>query len=305
MRLSWLASLLLAASLVHAQNPAAPQVAPPTPQEPPAPPDIRTLMLEVEQNARRSEVLTRDYTYRVHMVNDELTRSGQVKKTVATDAESFTIDGVRVNKVIARDGKPLPPKDAQKEDEAVDKTVKRAREERAKLQAKDKPTNSRGDQVLTVSRMLELGAFNNIRPGEYAGRPVWLIDYTGDPKAKTHTEFEKVFRNLVGTVWIDQKDHVVVAVKGHFLNDFKIGGGLLASVSKSTHFEFRAARVDGSVWVPDTIDAEGSFHYLLFGGFTGRIHVQTSDFKRFRSSATVNPNVREVDDRQPEAAPKQ
>ena len=295
MRLSWLAVLPLAACLAHAQEPATPQVASPKAAELPPPPDARTLMLEVEQNQKHAEELTRDYTYHVHMVNEEFTHSGALKKTVATDAESFTIDGVRVNKVIARDGKPLPEKEAQKENEAVDKTVARAKEERAKLVAKDKPTNSRGDQVLTVSRMLELGRFTNIRPGEFAGRPVWLIDYNGDPKAKTHTEFEKVFRDLIGTVWIDQKDHVVVAVKGHFLNDFRIGGGLLANISKSTHFEFHFTRVDGRVWVVDTIDAEGSFHYLLFGGFSGRIHAQTSDYKKFRSSATLNPNVQEVD----------
>ena len=301
MRLPWLASLLFAACLAHAQNPAAPQPIPPHPAEPPAPPDVRTLMLDVEKQERGAEDVTRDYTYRVHMVNQEFNRSGKPKKTVTTDAESFTIDGVRVNKVVARDGKPLPPKDAQKEDEAVDKTVARAKDQRARLTAKGKASDSRGEEVLTVSRILELGTFSNLHPGEYAGRPVWIVEYAGNPDAKTHTEFEKVFRDLVGTVWIDQKDHVVVAIKGHFLKDFRIGGGILASISKNTHFTFLFTRLDDKVWVIDSFDAEGSFHYLLFGGFSGRIHGQTSDYRKFRSSARLDPNVHEVDTNVPGA----
>jgi hypothetical protein len=260
----------------------------------PALPDPNALMLEVERNQDAAEAARREYTYRVHFEDTDLKGDGSVKKTTVTDSDSFTIGGVRVNKVTARDGKPLTPDEAQKENERIDKQVAKAKEAREKHEDKGQATNAQGDSVLTVSRILQLGAFSNIRPGTYAGRPVWLVDYIGDPHAKTKTEFEGVFRDLTGTIWVDQADRALVAAHGEFHQDFKIGGGLIANLHKGTHFDFRATLVDGKVWLPDTIDAEGSLRYLLFVSLNGRIHLKTSDYKRFRTGITIHGGDRQV-----------
>lgn len=299
MRFAWAGPCLLAASLTgafcQAQDPATPQVAAKTEGPPPGTlPDPRTLMLDVEHNQASAEAVSRDYTYRVQMRNEQLRSDGSVKKTITTDAQSFTIDGVRVNKVYARDGKPLTPDEEKKEDEAVDKTVARAKQHRDQRTSKGQPTDAQGDVVITASRILELGQFSNLRAGEYNGRAVWLVDYAGDPHAKTKNEFESVIRDLTGTAWIDQKDHVLVAAHGEFHKDFKIGAGLLVNIKQGTSFDYRASKVDGTVWLLDTFDAKGSLRYLLLIGFSGRIHVHASDYKKFRTSSRIIPSNRVI-----------
>ncbi|MDE1162696.1 MAG: hypothetical protein PW792_12215 [Acidobacteriaceae bacterium] len=293
--------LLLAACLTTAILPGRSLVA----QEPAAPtlPDPAKLMLEVEQNQKAAEAATRDYTYKVHVDNLDYTKSGAVKKSTSTDSDSFTVDGVRVDKLFARNGKPLTDDEKRKEDERIDKQINKAKEQRAKRLAQGKPTDARGDELLTVSRILELGSFTNLHPDTFSGRPVWVMDYHGNPDAKTRTAFESVFKDLTGTVWIDQADHVLVAAHGIFDKDFKIGGGLLMNLHKGTTFDFRSVKVDNAVWLPDTIDARGSLRYLLFVSFNGGLHLKASEYKKFRSSARILPLGESDDQPAPQVPP--
>ncbi len=118
----------------------------------------------------------------------QLDHNGNLKKTTTTDAESLTIDGIRVDRVVARNGKPLSAKEAQKESDRIDKEVAKAKERREKLATEGKATDSNGDDILTVSRILELGTFSNPRRVDLNGRPTIVLDYAGDPNAKTRNE---------------------------------------------------------------------------------------------------------------------
>lgn len=252
-------------------------------------PDVRTLMQQVEQHQREAEALQRDYTWHVHTVKTTLDKAGHPKKTTTLDADSLTIDSVRVEKVVARDGKPLTPEQARKEDEAVDKTVAQAKQRRAKREQKNQPTDAEGDEVLTLSRLFELGTFSNLRAGTFDGRPAWLIDYAGDPHAKTRNEFEGIMRDVVGTLWMDQQDKVLVALDGHFVKDFKIGAGLVANIHQGTTFRMRQAKVDDAVWLPAAVSGKGSVRFLLLFNFNGRLDQQMSEYKKFRTTTTILP----------------
>ena len=231
--------------------------------------------------------LRNDYTYHVHVDQQRLRGDGSVKDADSTDAESLTLRGVRVDRVVARNGRPLTAQEQGKENERLDKEVAKAQERRAKAQATGATTDPRGDTVITVARLLELGSFSNEQRITYAGRPTILLAYTGDPKAKTQNAAEGVVKDLVGTVWIDETDRVLVRAEGHFVSDFKIGGGLLADVHKGARFDFEATRVNDAVWLPATINGQGSVRILLVAGFNGRLHLTTSDYRRFHTSATI------------------
>ena len=264
-------------------------------------PPIRELLLDVERNQRRAEAAQKDYIYHVHSEEQEFDGKGKTKKTIARDSESLTIDGIRINRVVARDGKPLTPEELKKEDDRIDASVAKAKAVRAERLAKGEPTDARGDQVLTASRILELGNFTNPRRIELNGRPTIVLDYAGDPNAKAHSSFEGVIRDLVGTAWIDEHEHFLVQAQGHFLNDFKIGGGLIADIHKGSNFEIHFTRVNDEVWLPALIDGQGKARILLVTGFSGHIHMVTTDYRKFRTSATIVSGGQIVDPNYPNA----
>jgi hypothetical protein len=250
-------------------------------------PDIHALILDVERNETAAEKIRASYTYHVHDERQNQDSSGKVKDTSTTDSDSLTIDGVRVDRVTARDGKPLTPAEAAKESEKIDKEVAKAKERRAKLEGKGEVTDSRGDQILTASRILQLGQFSNPRRVDLNGRPTIVVDYAGDPHAKTNNRFESVFRDLVGTVWIDEQDRTLAQVEGHFLKDFKVGGGLVADIRKDSGFAGSWSKINGEVWLPVDFTGHGGIRILLVASFNGSIHLRMSDYRKFRSSSTI------------------
>jgi hypothetical protein len=252
-------------------------------------PDIATLMHDVEANQRRSETIEKNYIYRSVETEQEQGSSGQIKKTTVNEYDNFWVSGVPVRRMVKKDGKPLSADEIAKEDERIDKIAAKAAEKRSQADAEGKETDPRGNDEVTVSRLLELGAFTNPRRIELNGRDTIAVDFTGDPRAKTRNRAEEVIRDLAGTAWIDEQDHILSRVEGHFVNSFKIAGGLVASVQKDTHFSMEQIKVNDEVWLPARFEGQGSFHALLFFGFNGSAQIVNSDYRKFRATARILP----------------
>jgi hypothetical protein len=276
----------LACAGVHAQEPAPARASESAVEAKPLP-ELHPLILDLDRNQKAAEAATENYTYHVHRVEESLDGKGNVKKTESTDLESLTVQGVRVNRVVARDGKPLTADEAKKENERIDKEVAKRKERREKAEQKDRETDSRGDAVITASRFLELGKFSNERRETLNGRPSIVVDYAGDPNAKTRNASENVVHDLVGTIWIDEADRTMVRAEGHFLNDFKVLGGLAIDIRKGTSFSFRSQKINDEAWLPEQIDADGHLRALLFVSFTGRFHLTASDYRKFHATSTI------------------
>ena len=291
-----LSAILLAASPALAQTPAPPD----TPL-----PDIPTLMHQVEANQRKAEAMQQNYIYKSTQQFQTLKGNGAVKKTDTSVYEVFWLNGVEVRRLLEQDGKPLTPEEKKKEEEHVEKSAAKARARRDKAAAEGKDTDSRGHDVFPLSRYLELGAFSNPRRQTVDGRPTILIDFTGDPKAKTYNTFETAVRDTVGTLWIDEQDKVLLHLDGKFINNFKIGGGLLVNISKDTTFRFTDRKINDEVWLIDSISGNGHIRALLFFATDGDFKLQASDYRKFKATSTISPNFTPVPpDPNPTPTPK-
>ena len=262
-------------------------------------PDVGVLMREVEAHQRTDEAALKDYIYRSVETAEEDDGRGGVKKREVRVYDHFWLQGVPVRKLLSKDGRPLSADELKKEDERIDKDVAKAKERRERNDAKGKQTSPRGDEEVTVSRWLELGAFRNARRVEIGGRETIAVDYAGDPKAKTRNRMEDMIRDLEGTVWVDESDKAIVKLEGRFVNAFKIGGGLLVSVRKDTRFAMEQRRVNGEVWLPAWIEGHGAARVMLFLNLNGSVRVDNSDFRKFKGSATLLPGVGVVEDSAP------
>lgn len=245
-------------------------------------------MREVESKQRAAETLQQNYIFRSTVVETRTDASGAPRKSERRDFDVFWLGGVPVQKLVAKDGRPLSPGELKKEDERIDKEAAKARERRTRNDAAGKQTDPRGDEEITVSRMLALGAFSNARRIFPGGRSTIAVDYTGDPHAKTQNRAEAAFKNLAGTVWIDESDHELVHLEGRFAHSFKIAGGLLADIQEGTSFTLEQNKVNNEVWLPTRAEAQGSARLLLYR-VHGNVTVMNSDFRRFRATSRIVP----------------
>ena len=263
-------------------------------------PDIATLMHEVEAHQKAAEAIIKDYTYTSSVTQVELDSHGNRKKTESEEADVFYVDGIRVERTTKKNGKELTPDEQNKEKERVDKHIAKARERRARNES-----GGHDEDTVSFARFLELGTFSNELRVLLRGRSTIALDYTGDPKAKTHNPLEGAIHELAGTVWVDEQDHALSRVEGHFANNFKIGGGLLVNVAKGTSFEADSNLVNGEVWLPSRFSGHGSARMLLLFNMNGRAFGSNSNYRKFKASSTIMPGIQEVDSgtASPESAP--
>ena len=252
-------------------------------------PDVAELMHTVENRQRAAETIEKNYIFHSIVTGQQVDSHGAVKKTEVTEYDDFWLGGVPVRKLVRKDGRDLSADEQNKESERIDKEVAKARERREKEDAKGKETDPRGHDEVTVSRLLELGSFTNPRRIQLNGRDTIVVDYTGDPSAKTRNSSENVIRDMAGTVWIDEQDRAIAQLQGHFVNGFKIGGGLLVSIQKGTSFSLEQKRVNGEVWLPAHIEGHGEARAFLFFRFNGSLTIVDSDYRRFKTTSTVLP----------------
>lgn len=288
-RCAALALLCLLCPSLQSQQPA-----PPAPDAAPLPP-IAELLAAVEKHEKRDEAVLRKYTFHMHNVFEEFDGDESVKKTTSMDYESIPVDNVRIGKLVAKDGKPLTPDEARKEDEEFDKRVEAAKKRRAKREEKvaeaqsKKPEGEKsGGTLLSASRVLELGDFSNERRVLLNGRSTLVLDFTGKKGAKTRDPLEKIIEDLIGTVWIDEQDKVIARTEGRFINDFKVGFGLIADLHKGLYFTFEQQKINSEIWLPKNFAGQGKASILVaVFRVHGRTRTEFSDYRKYRTTSTI------------------
>jgi hypothetical protein len=245
-------------------------------------PDITTMMHQVEEHQKASEALVKDYLYHSFVTEQAEDGHGGVKKTETEDADIFYVAGVRIERLTKKNGKELSPGEQEKESQRIDKEIAKAK------QKQGKPGDDERD-IITVSRFLELGSFGNARRVDLNGRNTIAVDFTGNPKAKINNRFEGAIREMEGTVWVDEQDRSLRKLQGHFVNAFKVGGGLLADIRKDSSFEAEWTKVNGEVWLPASASGQGAVRVLLLLNFHGSLRVVDSNYRKFKATATILP----------------
>jgi hypothetical protein len=310
-RIGLLARLGFAAFLIafalcatNAQTPTAGQTSAGSDAQRPLP-DVATLIHQVQTQQKTSWKTFRQYTYRSKFTEQDLDSHNAVKKTTSNEIESTCVDIACINKLLARDGKPISDEEMKKENDEIDKKLAELREQKAQSATSGQPPAQKkkdSDNCDSYENCLwhflevgpQLGTFSKVRRVDLRGRPSIAFDYIGNPHAKANTMLDGVFRNLAGTVWVDEQDHALVRIEGKVFEDYKVGGGLLADVHKGATLQMEWAKINDEVWLPASFSGRGSARILLFVSHSEQIDQQWSDYRKFHVSSTILPGTAEA-----------
>jgi hypothetical protein len=247
-------------------------------------PDIHQLMLKVQEHQRALDKVRENYTYSSLQTTQDIDNKGQVKKTEVAETEEFFVNGHQIGRVVQKDGKPLSDRDQQKETERVTKLV-----EKAQKIPSDQPLQG---QQISVSRILDLVDIRNPRRQIYRNRPTIVFDFAGRKNATTHGVAEDATKKVRGTVWVDEADLVVAHMEVTFDDNFRVAGGMLATIEKGSNMHFDQAPLNGEIWLPT--GGEGTFQARLL--LLKNIHQhgveRDYNYKRFRVDAEQAGNAK-------------
>jgi hypothetical protein len=241
----------------------------------PAPPlpDIRELMKEVQAHQKLVEKERENDTYTSLITTQDLDANGKVTKTESEEDENFFVNSHLIARTVKKNGQPLGEHEEQKETERVTKLVEKAQN--------TPPGQPIEGQTISISRMLEIMDVRNPRRENYRGRPTIVFDFIGRKDAKTHGVIEDASKKLQGTIWIDEADRQVAHLEVSFNDNFRVAGGVFATVQKGSNFHFDQAPVGGGVWLPTGGEGAMQARLLVFKNLRQHFTEREYDFKRF------------------------
>jgi hypothetical protein len=244
-------------------------------------PDIRQLMREVQEHQKQLDKIRENYTYTSWQTTEDIDADGKVKKQETGEYEEFFVNGHVIERKVKHDGKTLDQQEQQKETERVTKLVEKA-EKTPRDKALDGPS-------ISVSRLLEIMDVRNPRRENFRGDSTIVFDFVGRKDVKTHGIAEDASKKLQGTIWINEADRQVARLEVSFNDNFRVIGGLVATVQKGSNFRFDQAKVNGEIWLP--IGGEGVMQarVLMVKNFRQRFAERDYDYKRFTVETQQEP----------------
>jgi hypothetical protein len=258
-------------------------------------PDIRDLMRQVVEHQRQLEKVRENYTFNSIQTVEDIDSSGKVTKTETEEYNDFFVNGHIIERMVKKNGRPLTAGEEQKETDRVTKLIQKAEN--------TPPTQPLEGQEVSVSRLLNIMDVRNPRRALFRGRPTILFDFVGRRDAKTHGIVEDASKKLQGTIWIDEADREVAHIEVSFDDNFRIAGGLFASVQKGSNFQFDQAPVESALgsglWLPTGGQANMQARLLLLKNLRQRVTERDFDFQHFGVEALPSKDARAVPSAKP------
>jgi len=254
-------------------------------------PAIPQLSKEVLEHQKQLDKVRENYTFSVSQEVQEIDAKGKVSKTETEEAEVFFVNGHEIWQLVKKEGKPLTDEEQKKETERVTKLVKKAE--------KTPPDQPLEGHEVTISRLLEIMDVLNERRENYRGRPAIVFDFVGRKDARTHGLAEDASKKLKGTVWIDEADSQVAHLDVAFDDNFRVAGGIVATIQKGSNFHFDQAQVNGEIWLPTGVEGTVQARVLLVKGIRQHFTERCFDYKRFHAEAQQGKGAKVVPENKP------
>ena len=249
---------------------------------------IRELLRRAEKKDLENDKQQRDYTYIERVDRHELDGKGSVKKAETRTSEVLQIYDEDVERLIAKDDKPLSSDEAKKEDDKIQKIIDKRKKEseedrRKRLKKEEKDREEDRKFVLEVA-----DAFNFRLVGSEVidGRDTWVFEGEPRPGFEPKDRNAKILGKFRGRVWIDKAESEWVKLDITAIDTISFGL-VLARVHKGTHLIVELTRVNDEVWLPKRVQLHFDARIALFKSYDEDIEQTYRDYKKFRTDTKI------------------
>jgi len=247
----------------------------------------KLLRVVAEKDAENDKRL-RDYTYIERDEEHKLDGKGQVKSTEAKTYEVLEIYGEQVQRLVAKDDKPLDAKEAAKEEEKIQKIIDKRKNEsehdRKKREEKEEKEREEGRKF--VHEVADAYNFRLVGTELVGGREAWVIDGEPRPDFVPQMKDAKFLTKFRGRVWIDKSDLQLAKMDVECLDTIS-WGLFLARFHKGSRFMLEQTRVNDEVWLPRQLTAKVDVRLALLKNFNVDIEQSFRDYKKFRARTKI------------------
>ena len=250
-------------------------------------PDIAKLLLDIDRNQKTVDEILKKYTCHLTEEEEKTDSNGQVTSRTVKEYDIFYVGEDEVRHLLAKDGKPLEGDEKKKEDDRFSKDFDEKKKKQAEL-ANDPKKQAKQDQAeqAQISDFLRAERFTNPRRELFRGQEVIVFDFGPNPDYKPKNLAENIVQKLGGVLWVDEQARDVARLEARFNDNVKIGGGILASLSKGSNLVFEQTMVNNEVWLPSYSEVHAAARVVFFKVKANEID-RYSDYKKFSSEVKL------------------
>lgn len=249
---------------------------------------IRAFIRKVAEKDLENDKKQRDYTYLEREEEHKMDGKGKVKSTESHTREIVMIYDKQVERLIAKNDKPLSTKDAAKEEERIQKIIdKRAHEseeERKKRLAKEEKDREEGRKFET--EIADAYSFRLVGIEQLNGRDAYVVDADPRPGYQPHLKDARFLPKFRFRAWIDKAETQLVKINAECIDTIS-WGLFLARLHKGSTVVYETTRVNDEVWLPKHVAAKVDARVALLKNFNMDIDVTYRDYKKFRTDAKI------------------
>jgi hypothetical protein len=277
--------LVLASGLALGQENAATNPAPSLSEG-----QIRELIRQTAEKDMENDKRQRDYTFMQREEQHKLDGKGQVKSTETKTSEIMELYGEPVERLVAKDDKPLSDKDAKKEEDKIQKVIEKRKneseEDRKKREAKEEKEREENRQF--VREVADAYNFRMAGVESLAGRDTYVIDGEPKPGYQAHLKEAKILPKFRFRAWIDKDESQWKKLDIQCIDTVSFGL-FLARIHKGSRIIIEQTRINDEVWLPQHINVKVDARLALLKGFNLEDDITYRDYKKFRTDTKIVP----------------
>ena len=251
---------------------------------------IRALIRQSAEKDIENDRAQRNYTYVQREEQRKMNGSGQVQSTETRTFEIMVLFEEPIRKLIAKDDKPLPPKDAAKEEDKVQRIIDERKKEdegeRKKRLAKEAKEAAEGRQF--VNEIADAYDFRLVMMESVAGHEAYVIDGEPRPGYEPKRKEAKFLPKFRFRAWIDKATSQWLKLDIQCIDTVSVGLFLIR-VHKGSNIQIEQTQVNDEVWLPKHVFLKLDARIALFKGINMQEDVTYRDYRKFRADTKIVP----------------
>lgn len=284
------ARVVVAALLLGAAGPAA--------QQRPLP-DLQPFLQEVRARLQTDASRQFGYSYVETQRRTSLDSKGRRRDESVTVIESYPgLPGERERweRVIERDGKPVPAAELRKADEERRRTAERvartltAQTPADKARAEREGAGARRERAELVNDVFVVYDVAMQGRETIDGHETIAFSLNPRPASKPRTREGRMLKSFRGRAWVSESEFELARLEVEAIEPVSIGFGVLARVHKGTTMAFRRRKVNGEAWLPALVEYQVSARVLLLKRYREGGVVEFSNYRKgtVETSSTIH-----------------